>query len=125
MDKVKNFCDQSMTLREMTNNLLTTGHFWPTPQPLELTGEHLLYSEPFSNKQFANLLLNRLQTTLQYLNKDYFQNKLQNGIVCMSGVFFFFETTGGEAYYALHNTKHFSHIYQPLPPHFLFASSYF
>ena len=43
----------------------------------------------------------------------------------MSGVFFSFETTGGEAYYALHNTKHFSHIYQPLPPHFLFASSCF
>ena len=42
-------------------------------------------------------------------------------VVC----FLSFETTGGEAYYALHNTKHFSHIYQPLPPHFLFASSCF
>ena len=61
----------------------------------------------------------------KYLNKDYSQTKLQNGIVCMSGVFFSFETTGGEAYYALHNTKHFSHIYQPLPPHFLSASSCF
>ena len=31
MGKVKNFCDHSMTLREMTDNLLTTGHFWPPP----------------------------------------------------------------------------------------------
>ena len=37
MDKVKNFCDHSMTLREMTDNLLTTGHFWtPPPHPLGL-----------------------------------------------------------------------------------------
>ena len=34
--KVKNFCDHSMTLREMTNNLLTTGHFWTTPASLRV-----------------------------------------------------------------------------------------
>ena len=31
MDKVKNFCDHSMTLREMTDDLLTSGHFCPPP----------------------------------------------------------------------------------------------
>jgi hypothetical protein len=31
MDKVKNFCDHCITLRETTDNLLTTGHFWTTP----------------------------------------------------------------------------------------------
>ena len=31
MDKVKNFCDHSMTLREMTDNLPTTVHFWTPP----------------------------------------------------------------------------------------------
>ena len=31
MDKVKIFCDHNMTLREMTNNLMTSGHFWTPP----------------------------------------------------------------------------------------------
>ena len=31
MDKVKIFCDHSMTLREMTDNLLASGHFWTPP----------------------------------------------------------------------------------------------
>ena len=37
MDKVKNFCDHSMTLREMTDNLLSSSHFWTPPPPLGLT----------------------------------------------------------------------------------------
>ena len=37
MDKVIIFCDHSMTLREMTDNLLTVGHFWTPPPPLWLT----------------------------------------------------------------------------------------
>ena len=37
MDKVKNFCDHSIPLREMTDNLQTTGHLWtPPPHPLGL-----------------------------------------------------------------------------------------
>jgi hypothetical protein len=31
MDKVKIFCEQSMTMREMIDNLLTSGHFWTPP----------------------------------------------------------------------------------------------
>ena len=31
MDKVKIFCDHSMTLREMTDNLPASGHFWTPP----------------------------------------------------------------------------------------------
>ena len=39
MDKVKIFCDHSMTLREMTDNLPASGHFWtPPPHPLGLEG---------------------------------------------------------------------------------------
>ena len=31
MDKVKSFCDHSMTLRETTDNLPASGHFWTPP----------------------------------------------------------------------------------------------
>ena len=31
MDKVKNFCDHSIILREMAANRKPTGHFWTTP----------------------------------------------------------------------------------------------
>ena len=43
-DKVKNFCDHSMTMWEMTDILLTSGSFWPPPlPPLGLTFSRYLH----------------------------------------------------------------------------------
>ena len=38
MDKVKNFCDHSIILREMAANRKPTGHFWTTPASFRVKG---------------------------------------------------------------------------------------
>ena len=56
MDKVKNFCDHSMTLREMTDNLLTTGHFWTTPASFRVNCQelfiHFIYLFSFGHGKY-------------------------------------------------------------------------
>ena len=49
MDKVKIFCDHSMTLREMTDNLPASGHFWTPPASFRVKNYQ-------SNRKFQILL---------------------------------------------------------------------
>ena len=55
IDKVKNFCDHSITLRGMTDNLLTTGHFWTTSASFRVK----LYFWALKNRTIDVLVLNR------------------------------------------------------------------
>ena len=55
MDKVKIFCDHSLTLREMTENLLTNGHFRTQP-PLPPLG--LVHFWPPESVDFPPVLIN-------------------------------------------------------------------
>ena len=54
MDKVKNFCDHSMTLREMTDNLLTNGHFWTPPASFRVNLTKLV--EIIQQKEFKTIV---------------------------------------------------------------------
>ena len=55
------FCDYSMTLREMTDILLTSGHFWTPPPPHRLglkkvsQTENCLFFVDINKKAFTNL----------------------------------------------------------------------
>ena len=74
MDNVKDFWDHSMSLRETTDNLLTSGHFWPpspSPHLLGLTFQELFL--PFLTYSKLALVL--------CMSSGELEMKIQTGIV--------------------------------------------
>ena len=69
MDKVKIFCDHSMTLREMTDNLPASVHFWTPPASFRVKKTFLL-SQMVTSWTYFFAFENQNQTILQSIGLD-------------------------------------------------------
>ena len=61
------FCDHSLTLREMTDNLPTSGHFWTPPASFRVNYE--------ISKQIRNM-----EESIRHLVQDYDGKKVSTGL---------------------------------------------
>ena len=80
MDKVKNFCDHSMTMWEMTDILLTSGSFWTPPASFRVKREL-----DFCNSYLSLLYFCLIQSMSSYCTLVYFT------LICIKNCLIFFQ----------------------------------